>query len=743
MSESFSETITLKGTVENIIFNNSDNGYTVFSLNADEEVVCTAYIPALTAGESITLFGNYVNHHTYGPQFNVVSYEKNLPTTSDAIEKYLASGVVKGIGAKLAKRIVESFGDKTLQIIETDAEKLAKVKGISKNMAESISNTFSEQTGLRKIILALQEYDISPAYAMRIHKRYKDHTLAVVKENPYVLSSEVAGIGFKIADKIAAKMGIDPYSSYRIKAGVRYVLSQEAAVGHVCTKKEDLLNYASQLLGIEETYVDNCLMEMQLDKSIMQEKIKGGIVIYQSYFHQAENYVAKKLLELSMLTVEEDVKLQEQIKKAEAELDIDLAAEQRRAVAAALTQGALVITGGPGTGKTTIIKTIITLLQKESLVIELAAPTGRATKRMTEATGLEAKTIHRLLGINFLNEGHRQNFERDENNPIEADVIIIDETSMVDLMLMYYLLKAISHGTRLILVGDANQLPSVGSGNVLRDVINSNCIHVVALQEIFRQAAQSLVVTNAHRINMGQYPILNERSGDFFFIRRQNQEDVVTTILELCSKRLLSYGFVKEDIQVLCPMRKSTIGAANLNIRLQQVLNPHDYTKNEVHLRNTTFRESDKVMQTKNNYNLEWYQLAEEGMVSGVGVFNGDEGYIKEIDQTREIVTVVFYDGKTVEYGYKQLEELSLSYAMTIHKAQGSEYKAVVIPIHSGPPMLHNRNLLYTALTRAKQLAVFVGIETALHKMVDNDSEIERNSFLQERIMKISNIGIY
>ncbi|MCL1995106.1 MAG: ATP-dependent RecD-like DNA helicase [Defluviitaleaceae bacterium] len=737
---------SLKGTVENIIFRSSENGYTVFSLDTkDEEVVCTAYIPAIKTGENVILSGNYVTHHIYGPQFNVVSYEKDLPTTATAIEKYLGSGAVKGIGSRLANRIVETFGEDTLHVIENEPQALAKVKGISKAMAENIANVFNEDTYLRKIVLSLQEYGVSPAYAMKIYKRYKDQSLAVVKENPYILSAEVVGIGFKTADKIAANLGVDPYSAYRIKAGVRYILSQVASgSGHVCTKKEDLLEAGAELLEIDPTHIDNCLIEMQLEKTIVQEKIKDqektndSIVVYLSYFYHAENYVAKKLLELSALVIEEDGKLQERINEAETQLNIALATEQRKAVSAALAQGVLVITGGPGTGKTTIIKTIITLLQKEGYMIELAAPTGRATKRMTEATGIEAKTIHRLLGVSLLREGPRQNFERNEDDPIEADVIVIDEMSMVDLMLMYYLLKAVAHGTRLILVGDSNQLPSVGPGNVLRDIINSGCIQVVALEEIFRQAAKSLVVTNAHRINMGQYPILNEKEGDFFFIRRQGQEDVVNTIIDLCSKRLLSYGLTQEDIQVLCPMRKSTIGATNLNIRLQQILNPHSHKKNQIQLRSTTFREGDKVMQIKNNYNLEWKQKAKEGYITGFGVFNGDEGYITEIEQ--DSVTVVFYDGKVVIYGYKQLEELNLSYAITVHKAQGSEYKAVVIPIHNGPPMLHNRNLLYTALTRAKQLAIFVGIETALHKMVDNDSEIERNSFLRERIIKINEI---
>lgn len=731
------ENLQLTGTVESIIFNNPENGYTVFSLvSRGEETICTAYIHSLNLGEHLTVSGLLVNHHNYGPQLNVTTYKNAGPSTAASIEKYLASGAIKGIGTKLASRIIEKFGENTLEIIENAPHKLATIKGISAKMADNIVNAFTSQVEQRKVIMSLAEYDISPSYAIRIYNKYKMHTLSTVKENPYMLSSEIAGIGFKIADKIASKLGIPAHSPYRIKAGIRYILSQSINNGDVCLNKETLIKSTEELLNIEASHINNSLIELQLEKIIVQEKIKNDIVVYQHYFYQAENFVAKKILELSTLKTDTTNNVNESINVAEKKLNISLALEQRQAVNCALTEGALVITGGPGTGKTTIIKTIITLLNEAGAKVELAAPTGRAAKRMTEATDIEAKTIHRLLGITFL-DGIRQSFEKNEENTIDADVLIVDEVSMVDLMLMFHLLKAVNYGTRLILVGDVNQLPSVGAGNVLRDIINSNCIKIVSLKEIFRQAAKSLVVVNAHRINMGIYPSLKEKEGDFFFIKRNNQEDIVNTILTLCTKRLIDYGLTQEDIQILCPMRKSLIGAINLNTKLQFALNPPSHDKNEIQLRNTIFREKDKVMQTKNNYNIEWRQTTEEGILNGFGIFNGDEGYINKIDEDSQSVTIEFFDGKIVVYDFKQLEELSLSYAITVHKAQGSEYKAIVMPIFNGPPMLQNRNLLYTALTRAKQLAVFVGTEEALYKMVDNDNKIERNSFLSERLIKI------
>ena len=730
----------ISGIVENIIFHNADNLYTVFSLSTkDDELVCTGYAN-VTAGESLLLTGSYTDHPSYGKQFAVATLEKQLPTTAAAIEKYLASGVIKGVGKAIAARIVDEFGQTTLDVIAKEPEKLATIKGISKALAQNIHDTFSSGQDLRRVILALNEWGISTAAATKIYQKYKAHTIDVIKENPYLLVTDVYGIGFKTADDIAKKMGIDPYSGYRIKAGIRYLLGQNQNNGNTCIHKNQLISHAIDLLSVQSENVNNAIIEMQLEKYLMQENINEEIYVYQNYIHMAENYVAKKTLELSQMETDQDVyNIEERILKVEKKLDIKLAIEQKNAVIQAISSGVLVITGGPGTGKTTIIKTITTLLLENGDTLELGAPTGRAAKRMTEATGIEAKTIHRMLGINFASDT-AQVFDKNEDSPIEADVIIIDEASMVDLMLMHHLLKAISHGSRLILVGDANQLPSVGAGNVLKDIIASENIKVVSLQEIFRQAAQSLIVTNAHKINRGEYPMLTERAKDFFFIKRENQDNAVSMILELCSKRLVDYGYTKEDIQVLCPMKKGAVGTINLNQSLQAALNPPDWSKTEIAMRSHILREGDRVMQIKNNYQTEWYQPTDQGTLSGLGVFNGDEGYIKEIDESGRKVTIVFYDGKIVEYDYKQLEELSLSYAITIHKSQGSEYKCVVMPVYMGPPMLHNRNLLYTGLTRAKKLAVFIGIENAIYKMVDNDKEIERNSFLDYRIKKINNL---
>ena len=754
MQEASMETNTqhLEGTVENIIFNNPENGYTVFSLAHDktEETICVAFSESLNPGETVKVAGKFITHPSYGPQLQVDKLEKATPTTKKAIEKYLASGAVRGIGEKLAKTIVDEFGKDSLNVIEKHPEKLATIRGISLDKAKSISNIVAEQAELRRIVVALAEYDVSTTYAMKIYKRYKGHALDIVKENPYVLASDVIGIGFKTADAIARRFNIEPYSPYRIKAGLKYCLSQSVNNGDVCMEKEQLVRETTALLGVPREHIENAIVEMQIEKNLIQEKMPSEtndepkIVVYQNFLFYAENYVAKKILELSKSTEARDPKgLKKTIDQTEKELGIALAKEQRLAVETAMQQGVLVITGGPGTGKTTIIKTIITLLQNENYSVELAAPTGRATKRMSEATGIEAKTIHRMLGINSgLGGGNAQSFEHDEDNPIEADVLIIDETSMVDLMLMYHLLKAVEHGTRLILVGDANQLPSVGAGNVLRDVIASEKLSVVRLQEIFRQAKQSHLVTNAHLINQGKYPVLNQKESDFFFMKRNTQNGVADTILDLCTNRLIGYmGIKQEDIQVLCPMRKSIVGAVSINERLQAGLNPPTNKKNQVQQGQNTFREGDKVMQIKNNYNMEW-EVFEKGRVidQGQGVFNGDEGIITEVNTTLEVVVVYFYDGKRVKYDYSQLEELSLSYAITIHKSQGSEYKAVIIPLHSGPPMLLNRNLLYTALTRAKILAVFVGLEETLYKMVDNNREIQRHSYLKHRIIKISKI---
>lgn len=727
----------IEGITNDIIFHNSDNGYSVFVLLTDkEEITCVGTILDIHEGENLKLTGSWITHPTYGDQFKIDLYEKTIPKTEHGMEKYLASGIIKGIGDKLAKKIVKKFGDKTFDIIEQEPQRLAEIKGITDEKAQNISEVFHQQRELRDVMIYFQNYGITPAYVTKIYKRYKSQTMNIIKANPYKLADDIVGIGFKMADQLARNMGVQIDSPNRIKSGVKYTLNQASNEGHVYLPKELLLNNASNLLSVKQEMVDNILIELQIEKQIYCETIDNDQRIYLSIFHNTEMSVAKKLLEINQ-TYDGDINkaLDYKIEQIEQKQNIKLAHDQRQAVKEAMTNGILIITGGPGTGKTTTINTIINLLESEDNEIFLAAPTGRAAKRMTEATGKEAQTIHRLLEINYLQEdSKRQVFQKNEDNPIEADVIIIDEASMIDILLINSLLKAILPGTRLILVGDADQLPSVGPGNVLKDIIKSNCIKVVKLTEIFRQAEESAIITNAHRINNGKYPIIDKKNNDFFFMNRASTESVVQTITQLTTTRLPKYinSNKKNDIQVLTPMRKSPLGINSLNQVLQNALNPPDSSKKEKEFRDIIYREGDKVMQIKNNYNMLWHIENKNGVKidEGIGIFNGDEGIISNINIRDSILTVIFDDGKIVEYDSTQLDELELAYAITIHKSQGSEYPVVIIPIHSGPPMLMSRNLLYTAVTRAKNLVVIVGLEETLNKMVDNNKEINRYSSL-------------
>jgi len=741
----------LEATVEGVIFQNSENGYTVFTVSVtndkeiDGELTCVGMIPNLNEGEFLRMTGSFVMHPTYGKQFNVADYTKSVPTSLSGIEKYLASGLIKGIGEKMAKKIVEEFKEDTLDIIENYPEQLANLKGITLEKAMTISAIFHEQVHLRQAMMFLQSYGISPTYALKIYKKYKERTVEIVKENPYALADDIIGIGFKIADSIAYRMGISEASNYRVRAGIKYTLSLATNNGHVYLPRQALIEKVFELLNVSEGLIENEITSLMIEKSIVSEVIGEETCIYLNAFFYAESYVAKKLLEISLNAIDKSSGMEEEIEKVEKELNISLAVNQKEAVINALINGVTVITGGPGTGKTTTINTIINLLKKEGLEIELAAPTGRAAKRMTEATGHEAKTIHRLLEVKFMSEdSNRQSFEKNEDNPIEADVIIIDECSMVDCLLMFNLLKAVGEGSRLILVGDSNQLPSVGPGNVLKDIIASGAIKTVELSEIFRQAQESAIVMNAHRINQGEYPEVNEKESDFFFVKRLNADEAINTMLEMALRRIpKSFGldFFK-DIQILTPMRKSALGINNLNKILQQAYNPPKHHKSEFEYRQTIFREGDKVMQIKNNYATVWkiYDSGKNLVEEGTGVFNGDEGIIERIDKQKETMKVIFDEEKVVEYDFTQLDELDLSYAITIHKSQGSEYKAVIIPIHSGPYMLLNRNLLYTALTRAKQLVVIIGSFDTVKQMVDNNRELARFSALSYRIKKFSKI---
>lgn len=739
LSNAFGEYILhiVEGTVEDIIFCNEINGYTVCDIRCDQNsVTAVGYMPFLSVGETIKVTGKWVSHPDYGDQLKVETYEKILPQTADAIEKYLASGVIKGVGPATAARIVEAFGKDTLDIIGFRPQRLAEIKGISLDKAIRIGQAFDEQKGLRNIVMFLQEYGISPACCMKIHKTFGDKAINEIKQNPYRLAEDVYGIGFKTADRIAMSLGIDPASKYRICSGIKHVLSQAAGNGHTYIPEDRLKELASRLLQINLTDMEDSLVSLILDKMVVSEKYDGINRIYLSSFYNAELGVCRKLIELAASgsdSVPEG--LDKKLGEIEAEEGIELAGMQRIAIGEALTNGALVITGGPGTGKTTIIKSIIKLLEREGGRIALAAPTGRAAKRMSEATGYEARTIHRLLEIGYTGDDRDLLFQKNENNPIDADVVIIDEMSMVDVLLMNHLLKAVRPGARLILAGDVNQLPSVGAGNVLNDIIASGLVKTVRLTEIFRQAQESMIIVNAHRINNGEMPILNMKDKDFFFVPRGNAENVVKAVTDLCSRRLPeTYGYEPmRHIQVLTPTRKGPTGVANLNIELQKVLNRQDKNKREKVYRDYVFREGDRVMQIKNNYNLRWAK-AGKAYAEGTGIFNGDTGIIKRIDENEQIIEVVFEDDRIVEYDYGILDEIEPAFAITIHKSQGSEFPVIVMPVFSGPQVLMTRNLLYTAVTRAKDLVVIVGDENSLADMVGNVREALRYSGLADKL---------
>jgi len=734
----------LEGMVESVIYHNEENGFTVFTVRAensddfDEVTTCTGYLSTPVEGETLKLAGNFVQNPRYGLQLSVTRVERTRPSSLAGIEKYLASGVIKGIGARTAKMIVAKFGEDTFDIIENEPGKLAQLKGISLKKALSFAENFHAQADQRRVMLFLQDYGISSTFAMKIYRRYKEETVELIKANPYRLADDIDGIGFKTADAIAHKLGINRDAPERISAGVRYALWEAAGEGHTCIPTSHLTRHAAELLYADEQHIDNELIRMQMDRLIIREKFNDDQLVFLSSLYYAEKDVARKLSELSALNLSSLATEENSIFALEKETGITLSTGQRHAVAAALSHGVLIITGGPGTGKTTTINTIIGLLESKGLKIILAAPTGRAAKRMTEATGREAKTIHRLLEVSFISEdSRRQVFQRNDENPLETDVLIVDEASMMDIILTQSLLKAVATGTRLILVGDVDQLPSVGPGNVLKDLIDSGALATARLTEVFRQAAESAIITNAHRINKGEYPAINDKEKDFFFVRRQSPEDVMHTIMELISERLPTYKNFdpRHDIQVLSPMRKSPLGVINLNNLLQAKLNPSSKNKKEREFRTVIFREGDKVMQIRNNYDATWEMYNEKGRAidQGEGVFNGDMGTIYDIDDELGM-TVAFDDGRRIVYDFTQLDELELAYAVTVHKAQGSEYKVVIIPVYNGPPMLLTRNLLYTAVTRAKELAVLVGTPETMHRMIDNNRITHRYTALAKRL---------
>lgn len=736
---------TIEGYVDHIIYRNQENGYTVASLIVDgEELTCVGTFQALSEGETICGKGRYTEHPSYGQQFSICSYETVVPQDAFAIERYLGSGAIKGIGAALAARIVRKFGDDTLRIIEEEPERLAEVKGISERKAREIAEQVEEKADMRKAMMFLQKYGISQTLGVKIYQQYKQDMYRILKENPYKMAEDINGIGFKMADEIASRIGIHTDSDYRIRSGLLYILLLATGEGHVYLPKKLLLERAQQLLGVQADYMEKHLTDLSIDRKIVIKEIETDHtekqqVVYASQYYQIELHTAQMLHELNVKDTAEEEVLQEKIKQIQRAEKIDLDEKQQEAIKEAVRNGLMVITGGPGTGKTTTINAIIRYFEMEGLDIYLAAPTGRAAKRMTEATGYEAKTIHRLLELTGIPEesSARVHFERNSQNPLEADVIIIDEMSMVDIFLMHALLSAVVTGTRLILVGDVNQLPSVGPGSVLKDIIRSGEFPVVELTKIFRQASQSDIVVNAHKINQGIPVVLDNKSMDFFFLKRYDANVIISVVITLIQKKLPKFVDAQPyDIQVLTPMRKGLLGVERLNGILQQYLNPPEKEKKEKEHGNGLFREGDKVMQIKNNYQIEWEVRGLYGIPveKGVGVFNGDTGILREINTFAETVTVEFDERKFVEYSFKQLDELELAYAITIHKAQGSEYPAVIIPLLGGPKMLMNRNLLYTAVTRARRCVTLVGDEKTFEEMENNRMEQSRYTTLDLRI---------
>lgn len=733
---------TVTGYVEHIVFRNEDNGYTVFHLNnEDGEVTCVGNFNYITEGELLELRGEYVMHSTYGLQLSVSSSEVKEPEDLLSIERYLGSGAIKGLGAALAGRIVRRFKEDTFRIIEEEPERLAEVKGISERKAREIAEQVEGKKDVRKAMIYLQKYGISTTLAAKIYKQYGQKVYHILEKNPYQLADDVQGVGFKTADEIAMRIGIHTDSDYRIRSGIFYALLQGVAEGHIYLPEEILLRRTAALLEVEISDIQKYLMDLSIEKKIVLKQTEQGIRVYPSNYYYMELNTAKMLHDLNIHADIDIAYVSNRLQLIEQDAELSLDEMQRQAVIEAVKHGILVLTGGPGTGKTTTINAMIQYFGSQGLDILLAAPTGRAAKRMTEATGYEAQTIHRLLEVSGNPEDGdgRSGFARNEENPLETDILIIDEVSMVDLPLMHALLRAIIPGTRLIFVGDGNQLPSVGPGSVLKDLLQSKCFPTVCLTKIFRQATESDIVMNAHKINRGEPVVLDNKSRDFFFLKRQDANTIISVVITLLQKKLPKYVDAETyDIQVLTPMRKGLLGVERLNRILQEYLNPPTQKKTEKEYGDKLFREGDKVMQIKNNYQLEWEIATKYGLVvdKGVGIFNGDMGIITNINTYNETLEVEYDEKRKVTYPFQLLDELELAYAITIHKAQGSEYPAVVIPLLPGPRQLFHRNLLYTAVTRAKKCVTLVGSEDTFYEMIQNAHEQNRYTSLAERIQE-------
>ncbi|WP_244833676.1 ATP-dependent RecD-like DNA helicase [Clostridium sp. BJN0001] len=733
----------LEGLVESIIYQNEDTGYTVCRIrNGNKIISAVGIVPLIKSGQNVSLKGYYTIHKKFGKQFNINEYEEILPTSKEAVINYLSTGIIRGIGPITAKKIVNVFGEKTLDILENSIERLKEIEGIGEKKFDIIYHSYIEKQGLREIVLYFGSHGVNTNQCMKIYKKFGPNAKGIVNRNPYILSDEISGIGFKTADRIAMSIGIKNDSSFRIQSGIKYILNRFCNSGNTYMPLNELIDECSDSLEVKKEDILENIYDMAGKKKIIVEK-KGEEerVLLLTYYY-CELGITSKIINLYMQnyqTINSDIDFD--IENFEKINEINFSNSQKEAIKGAFANGIEIITGGPGTGKTTIIKCIIDIYEQNGMKVLLCAPTGRAAKRMTESTGREARTIHRLLEMNVSESDGKTVFDKDESSPIETDVIVIDEASMIDVILMHNLLKAVKLGTRIIIAGDSDQLPSVGPGNVLKDLIESESIKVVCLKEIFRQAKESLIVVNAHRINEGIMPILNKKDKDFFFIRHENPEKILSTVIDLIGKRLPNFNKTWDrvwDIQVLSPMKKGTLGVINLNSKLQEVFNPKSQSKKEIKNKDVTFREGDKVMQIKNNYSLPWSNV-NSSLEHGSGIFNGELGMITKINNENEKLTVIFDDDKKVNYDFSNLDDLDLSYAATIHKSQGSEFKVIVIPIFMGSPFLMNRNLLYTGITRAKQLVVIVGMQKALEFMIKNTESTKRYTSLKDRIKDIIN----
>ena len=711
------ESLVLEGLVEAIIFKSEDTGYTVAKITANKELITiVGVMPLLQEGQQIEVKGKFIQHKQFGRQFSVEEYKEKLPSSSKEIEKYLSTGIIRGIGPVTAKKIVKAFGKDTLDILDNHIERLKEVEGIGEKKFNIIYESYIETKDLKDIMIFFQKHGMTVNQCLKIYKKFGADSINKVSTNPYILNEEISGIGFLTADKIAKEFGVEDTSSFRIQSGIRYVLNNFSAMGNTYMPKDKLIQECQKVLAVSRDIVEENIYNCVLEEKLKIEKIKDIEAVYSLPYYYCELGVTNKIITLcieNFQTINTDVEFE--VSTFEKKNNIKFAPSQKEAILGAFENGIEIITGGPGTGKTTIIKCIIEIYENSGMKVLLAAPTGRAAKRMSESTGREAKTIHRLLEMG-VSDDENSFFGKGEGEPLEADVIIIDEASMIDIMLMNSLLKAIKLGTRVIIVGDVDQLPSVGPGNVLRDLINSKFIN-------------------------GEMPYLNKKGGDFFFDARDEVENILSTILDLVNRRLPSFNSKWSkiwDIQVLSPTRKGLLGVDNLNNEIQAILNPSSKDKKEKQVRDIVFREGDKVMQIKNNYSLEWHRIGGDGENKGVGVFNGDMGYIETIDEERKVLSVVFDDERRVIYEFMFLDELELAYAITIHKSQGSEFKVVVMPTFMGSAFLMNRNILYTGITRAKELVVVVGNQRSLQYMVNNTNNMERYSSLKERIMDIT-----